>query len=123
MTNHETTLAIKALKVLAHVYIEHGRADKATELLQALDYLGYSSNQTLALLALAELLNGKPDSALQIIQRMVLAADEDHLQGAINLIHAQVLHKLEIYDDALELFNKYIEFRASSLISTQKQEV
>lgn len=99
------------LHLLAYVYLENHRSEKAVVLLRAVDGLGLADARILALLALAYRRSGQPDMALETLDRIPSDA-KGGLGAVINLIRAQALHALGRAPEAYTAMQTYIAMRS-----------
>lgn len=102
----DTTQQLMAL--LAYVYLEHNRPEKAVVLLRALDVLGLSTPRQMRALAVSQLRAQKPADALATVERMALLGQVD---APFHLIRAQALAALNRAEDARDAMQTYIQQR------------
>ena len=100
--------ARELLGLLAYVLLENDRPEKAAVLLQALEALNLASHRELATLAWAQVRSGKPDAALNTLDRLALAGGID---ASFHLIRSQALHALDRLDEAAVAMRAYLELR------------
>lgn len=105
MTEQEQAFAA----LLGYVFLQNGRPDKAAVLLAALDLLAPGRPRTLRALALAQLRSGKPEPALQTLERLAMAGAVD---AAFHLLRAQALQALARHDEAAAAMQAYVTLRA-----------
>lgn len=106
-----STDAIELLDLLAYVYLENNRPEKAVVLLNALSALGQSDSRSLTLLALALLRSGKPQTALSTLERVAMAGG---VNAVFHLVRAQALFALERTEEAGAAMQAYVALRAAS---------
>jgi predicted Zn-dependent protease len=70
----------QAVMVLAHLYLENGKATEALSLLQALHLLFPQDGEILCLLAWALLLNGDPATAVRAIDEALASGSTNETQ-------------------------------------------
>ena len=97
------------LDLLSYIYLENDRPEKAAVLLAALDELGLADARQRIALALAQLRAGKPDTALNTLDRVAL---QGGLSGAFHLVRAQTLIALGRDTEAEAAMRAYIDLRA-----------
>lgn len=98
------------LDLLAYIYIENDRPEKAAVLLAALDALGVSDVRQRIALALAQLRSGKPETALGTLDRVAL---QGGMSAAFHLVRAQTLGALDRGAEAEAAMRAYIAVRAA----------
>lgn len=103
--------ALELLDLLAYVYLENNRPEKAVILLNALSALGQSDVRSLALLALALLRSGKPDAALATLERVAMAGGVD---AVFHLVRAQALFALDRTEEAGAAMQAYVALRSAA---------
>ncbi|SAI25136.1 Uncharacterised protein [Bordetella ansorpii] len=96
--------------LLAYIYLENDRPEKAAVLLAALEALELAEPRQLVTLALAQLRAGKPESALATLERVALRGGMD---AAFHLVRAQALLALERQAEAAAAMRAYVAMRAS----------
>lgn len=104
MTEEQQT----ALALLAHVYLQNARPDKAAVLLAALDVLAPGQQRVLRALALAQVRSDKPNRALDTLDRLALAGGTN---AAFHLLRAQALTALQRAEEAQNAMKTYIDLR------------
>lgn len=102
--------ALELLDLLAYVYLENNRPEKAVILLNALSALGQSDARSLALLALALLRSGKPGAALDALERVAMSGG---VNAVFHLVRAQALFALERTEEAEAAMQAYVALRAA----------
>ena len=84
--------SIELLGLLAYIYLENNRPEKAAVLLSALETLGVADSRRRLSLALTQLRSGKPESAAATLERAALRGEVD---APFHLVRAQALLALE----------------------------
>ena len=103
--------AHELLGLLAYIYLEHNRPGKSAILLQALHSLGLATPREQITLALSLLRSGKPQAALEALDRLAL----NGLQNApCHLIRSQALHALDRRVEAQASMQTYLRLRANT---------
>ncbi|MBV7485215.1 tetratricopeptide repeat protein [Bordetella sp. BOR01] len=97
------------LGLLAYVYLENQKPDKAVVLLAALDTLGLADSRQQVSLALAQLRVGKPDRALAILEKTAMRGGVD---AAFHLVRAQALLAQDRRDEAGAAMRAYVALRS-----------
>lgn len=100
--------ARELLGLLAYVLLENDRPEKAAVLLQAMEALKIAGHRELATLALAQLRSGKPDIALDTLDRLALAGGID---APFHLIRSQALQALGRSEEAAAAMRAYLDLR------------
>ena len=101
--------AHELLGLMAYIYLEYNRPEKSVILLQALDAIGSTNSREQAMLALAQLRVGKPDTALDTLDRLALSGTQD---ASCHLIRSQALHALQRPIEAQAAMQTYLRLRA-----------
>jgi len=96
------------LALLATIYLENDRPEKAAVLLSALDTLKQADPRDLAQLALAQLRSGKPATALDTLDRLAL---EGRTDAVFHLLRAHTLLALQRDDEAFAAMRAYVAQR------------
>ena len=103
--------AHELLGLLAYIYLEHNRPEKSVILLQTLNSLELATPREIVTLALSLLRTGKPEAALDALDRLAL----NGLQNApCHLIRSQALHALQRTVEAQTAMQTYLRLRAST---------
>lgn len=100
------------LDLLAYIYLENDRPEKAAVLLAALDELGLADARQRISLALAQLRAGKPESALKTLDKVAL---QGGMSTAFHLVRAQALVSLGRAPEAEAAMRAYVNMRADDL--------
>lgn len=103
--------AIELLDLLAYVYLENNRPEKAVIVLNALSALGQTDARSLTLLGLALLRSGKPETALSTLERVAMSGG---VNAAFHLVRAQALFALERSEEAGAAMQAYVALRAAA---------
>lgn len=98
------------LDLLAHVYLENNRPEKAAVLLEALQALGLADARRLTALAWSQLRSGKPAAALDTLDQVALHGETGI---AFHLVRAQTLVALDRITEANAAMQAYIQLRGS----------
>lgn len=101
---------IELMDLLAYVYLQNNRADKAAVLLAARDVLAPDHPRALLTLALAQVRAAKPARALDTLDRLALLGAMD---GAFHLVRAQALQALGRADEAAGAMRAFIALRGA----------
>lgn len=96
------------LEIMAYVFLQNARPDRAAVLLQALDALHPGQAQVLRALALAQVRSAKPERALQNLERLAMAGGVD---ATFHLLRAQALQALKRTDEAAQAMQLYVQLR------------
>lgn len=96
------------LDLLACIYLENDRPEKAAVLLSALEALDQADARRRVALALAQLRAGKPESALATLER---AAMQGGVNAAFHLVRAQALVALDRRVEAEAAMRAYVAMR------------
>lgn len=106
MTTPDSTFPpSQLLELLAFLFLENNRPDKAAILFEAMDALGQAEPRHLAGLALARLRAGDPAAALKLLDRM---ARQGSVDTAFHLIRAQALLALDRHEEAAVAMRAHI---------------
>lgn len=111
----------RLLQLLAYVYLENHRSDKAIVLLQAIEALGQADAHTLAMLALAQRRSDQHEAAIQTLGRLATYKTAASLKPVICLIRAQALQALGRTDEAYAAMQDYIGLRSTLSDSDSKE--
>lgn len=101
---------IELMDLLAYVYLQNNRPDKAAVLLAARDVLAPDHPRALLTLALAQVRAAKPARALDTLDRLALLGAMD---GAFHLVRAQALQALGRADEAAGAMRAFIALRGA----------
>lgn len=96
------------LSLLGYVYLQNARPDKAAVVLAALDALEPGQTKVLVALALARLRSGKPERALETLDRLAMAGGVD---AAFHLLRAQALSAAGHAQEAGAAMRTYLHMR------------
>lgn len=99
------------LGLLASIYMENNRPEKAVVLLAALDALGLAEPRQRVALALAQLRAGKPADAQATLERVAMSGAID---GPFHLVRAQVLTALARPQEAGAAMRAYVALRGAN---------
>lgn len=113
-----TTLSPDAhelLDLLAYIYLENDRPEKAAVLLAALEALGQADARSLLRLALAQLRSNKPALALDTLDRVAMKGQVD---AVFHLIRAQTLQSLNRREEAHAAMRSYVALRQTTSLPT-----
>lgn len=111
----------RLMHLLAYVYLEHHREDKAIVLMQAVEALGQADSRALALLALAQRKANQPEQALLTLDRIVPDTVDAALAPVLHLIRAQALQALDRSDEAYQSMQAYIGGRSRTSATHHKE--
>ena len=106
--------ARELIALLSHIYLENDRPEKAAMLLNALDIFGQADTKQLTQLALAQLRAGKPESALNTLDRLAMNGRPD---AAFHLVRAHTLLALSRADEAGAAMRAYVATRTALVVS------
>lgn len=99
---------VSFVELMAYVYLQNARPDKAAALLAALDALMPGRQKALCALALAQIRSAKPRQALETLDRLALAGGID---AAFHLLRAQALGLLQRRGEAFAAMQTYLQMR------------
>lgn len=102
---------VEFMDLLAYIYLQHGRPDKAAVLLIARNLLVPDDPRVLLSLALAQVRAAKPTQALQTLERLALLGAMD---ASFHLVRAQALQALEQSAEAASAMRAYLAMLAAS---------
>ena len=97
--------------LLAFVYLQNNRPEKAEILLQALHALGQANPRELTTLALSSLRAGRPDAALEALDALAMQGAVD---APFHLIRAQALHAAHREPEAQAAMRAYVDARTAA---------
>ena len=97
------------LQVLGHVYASHGQTKRAIVLQMIATWLTPDDPALLRTLAHSFLLDGAPEKALPVIERLTSLEGDD--QPALSLLKSRALKAAGQDQEAREAFLKFIELR------------
>jgi regulator of sirC expression with transglutaminase-like and TPR domain len=100
------------LQLLAYIYLQNARPEKAVVLLAALDQLAPGQPRVLRPLALALVRAGKGQRALETLERLAMTG---HVNAAFHLLRSQALHVLERREEAALAMQAYIQLRSPAM--------
>ena len=100
--------AREAMAVLGYFYLQNGRADQAATIFAALDTLLPDDRHTVTSLALAQVRAGKPERALQTLDRLALLGFVD---SSFHLLRAQALSATSRSGEASAAMRAYVAQR------------
>jgi len=106
----------EVLDLLAYIYLDNDRPEKAAVLLAALEALGQADARRRVALALAQLRSGKPDAALATLERALLQGGPNAPEtgAALHLVRAQALSALNRRPEAQAAMRAYVTMRAGA---------
>ncbi|MCD2512852.1 hypothetical protein [Comamonas endophytica] len=109
--------ALEFMDVLAYIYLEHGLPDKAAVLLSARNLLAPDDARVLLTWALALVRSGKPEKALQTLERLAMLGA---MGAEFHLVRAQALQMLDRQAEAASAMRAHVamEPRATPPSST-----
>lgn len=100
---------IELMDLLAYIYLENGRADKAAVLMAARDMLCPDDGGALMRLAVALVRSNKPLRALATLERLALIGA---MNTTFHLVRAQALQALDRKDEAASAMRAYVALRS-----------
>lgn len=104
------------LDLLAYIFLENDRPEKAAVLLAALQALGLADARRRVALALAQLRSGKPEAALETLERALLQGGgpgAGDTGAALHLVRAQALSALNRRPEAQAAMRAYVAMRGA----------
>lgn len=107
MTEQETDF----IQLLAFVFLQNARPEKAAVLLSALDLLMPGQRRALRALALAQVRSARPQQALETLERLAMAGGID---ASLHLLRAQALSLLARQAEASAAMQTYLHMRKSA---------
>ncbi len=107
----EAATSTELMDLLAYLFLQHQRPDKAAVLLAARDLLAPGDTRTLLALALARLRAGQPQRALDTLDRLALLGAID---APFHLVRAQALHALDRAPEAAAAMRAYLAQREAA---------
>jgi Flp pilus assembly protein TadD len=96
------------LELLAFIFLQNARPDKAMVLLQALDLIAPLKPKVLSALALSQLRAEKPQQALATLDRLAMAGG---INAAFHLLRGQALTNLGRAEEAALAMQNFVEIR------------
>jgi type III secretion protein Y len=99
------------LHILGHGYSGHGQTKRAIVLLVMATWLVPDDPRVLRTLAYAFLLDGEPEKALTVIEKLSTIEGDDH--PALSLLRSRALKAAGREEEAEEAFSQYIERRST----------
>jgi Flp pilus assembly protein TadD len=96
------------LYLLAYVYLQNARPERAAMILSALDLMQPKQHKVIACLALAQIRSEKPQAALKTLERLAMCGGID---ATFHLLRAQALVALKNLDEAHSSMNIYLQLR------------
>lgn len=102
---------VEFMDLLAYIYLQHGRPDKAAVLLIARNLVVADDPRVLLSLALAQVRAAKPTQALQTLERLALLGAMD---ATFHLVRAQALQALEQSAEAASAMRAHLSMLAAS---------
>jgi len=103
--------ALELLGLLAYIYLENNRPEKAVVVLNAISVLGQADTRSLTLLALAQLRSGKPDTALSTLERVAMSGG---INAVFHLVRAQALLALGRTEESTAAMQAYVALRTAA---------
>jgi len=105
-------MQLQLMALLAYFYLQNGRPEKASALLQALEILDPGQPRVLGNLVLAQLRSGDAKHALETLDRLAMHGDID---AAFYLMRTFALTSLHRDEEASEAMSHYINLRHPQL--------
>ena len=109
MSSNVVPETAQLLQVLGYVYASHGQTKRAIVLQMIATWLAPDDPAVLRTLAYTFMLEGAPEKALPIIERLSFLDGEDH--PALCLLKSRALKAAGHGPEAREAFYKFIELR------------
>jgi Flp pilus assembly protein TadD len=103
--------ALDAMRLLSHMYMEHGRPDSALALLRALCLLAPEDRRAMRAMAKAAIRAGQPQEAERAIHRL---RDEGDPSPVLHLLQGQALAALGRQAEAERAFTEFVESRRAT---------
>lgn len=103
--------ALALLDLLAYIYLENNRPEKAVVVLNAISVLGQADARALTLLALALLRSGKPEKALSTLERVAMSGG---VNAIFHLVRAQALLALGRTEESMAAMQAYVALRSAA---------
>lgn len=100
--------------LLAFVYLENNRPEKATALLDALQALSTADGRARCTLALSQLRSGKPALALSTLDALAMSGPPN---AVFHLIRAECLNALNRHDEAAAAMRAYVALRKAESVN------
>jgi predicted Zn-dependent protease len=107
------------ISLLAFVYLENNRPEKAETLLRALQALRQASPKDLTTLALSSLRAGRPEAALEVLDGLAMQGKMD---ASFHLLRAQALHASRREVEAQAAMRAYVDNRVASASSAMSSD-
>ncbi|CUJ27220.1 Flp pilus assembly protein TadD%2C contains TPR repeats [Achromobacter xylosoxidans] len=96
------------ISLLAFIYLENNRPERATALLNALEAAKASDSRSRCALALAQLRSGKPKTALATLDALAMKAPPT---AVFHLLRSDCLQALERHEEARAAMRAFVALR------------
>ena len=96
------------ISLLAFIYLENNRPERATALLHALEAARSSDSRSRCALALAQLRSGKPKAALATLDALAMKAPPS---AVFHLLRSDCLQALERHEEARAAMRAFVALR------------
>ena len=103
------------LSLLAYVFLQNARPDKAAVVLAALDAMAPAQPRVLRALAVAQMHCGKVVHSLETLDRLAMAGGAD---AAFHLLRTQALALAERREEAAAAMRTYLHLRGAAAART-----
>lgn len=100
------------ISLLAFIYLENNRPERATALLHALEAVKASDNRNRCALALAQLRSGKPKAALATLDALAMKAAPT---AVFHLLRSDCLQALERHEEAMAAMRAFVALRQQAV--------
>ena len=104
----EAATSTELMDLLAYLFLQHQRPDKAAVLLAARNILAPDDPRALLALALAQVRSAKPQRALNTLEQLALLGAMD---APFHLVRAQALQALDRRDEAAGAMRAFVALR------------
>lgn len=105
----------KFMRLLAHVFLQNARPDKAAVVLAALDCLTPNQPPVLHALALAQVRSNKPQRALETLDQLAMLGEID---AVFHLLRSQALGLLGRHAESVSAMQVYVQMRDEQINSS-----
>ncbi len=99
------------LQLLAYLYIQHQKYDKAYAIFEALQYLYPEDTEIIRSLSFLELTKGNAEKALELAEASLIEPVTPRQRAASLFLKSQALWKLGKTEDARRVLKQFIQLR------------